>query len=210
MRFYCITSLLILLSALLFVVGCGDGVEDSEANILEPNEDFRFQNLPVLDNGSLIPPEEVPVITIEKTREDAHFYYWQLRATPAPTHEDLVVGVSGAPESLNPLPFYFGNRDFLYITILQNQNSSAEIKVPRRGYSLQIESTWDTIMSMIDAWSEFLDDELGGGRSTFQHHFPAVDLPPILTFDGYIIPQGFRFSYYLLGEPHSLEIPPKE
>ena len=207
MRFYYMT--LLLFSALLFIVGCGDSVEDSDANILETSAEPRFQNLPVLDNGSLIPPEDVPVITIEKTREDDDFYYWQLKADPAPTREDLVVGVSGAPESLNPLPFYFRHSDFLYITILQNQNSSAEIQ-GWRGDSLQIESTWDTIMSMIDAWSEFLDDELGGGRSTFRHHFPAVDLPPILTFDGYIIPQGFRFSYYLLGEPHSLEIPPKE
>lgn len=211
MRFYCITSLLILLSGLIFVVGCGDSVEDSDANILEPNEDFRFQNLPIQDGGSLIPPDEIPVITIQKTREDADFYYWQLRATPAPTHEDLVVGVSGAPESLHLFPFYFSNRDFLYITILQNRNSSAEIKVPRNdsAYSLQIESTWDTIMSMIDAWSEFLDDEIGTGTAR-QHHFPAVDLPPILTFDGYIIPKGFRFSYYLLGEPHALEILPQE
>ena len=209
MRFYCIISLLILLSALLLLSGCGESVEDSDANILEPNEDFWFQNLPVLDNGSLIPPEDVPVITIEKTREDDDFYYWQLKATPAPTREDLVVGVSGAPSELNPLPFYFRNSDFLYITILQNQNSSTEIKVPRREYSLQIESTWDTIMSMIDAWSELLDDEIGT-RSSGNHHFPAVDLPPLQTFDGYIIPQGFRFSYYLLGEPHSLEIPPQE
>ena len=203
MRFFHMT--LLLFSALLFIVGCGDSVEDSDANILEPNEDFRFQNLPIQDGGSLIPPEDVPVITIEKTREDDNFYCWQLKATPAPTRENLVVGVSGAPRELNPLPFYFRNSDFLYITILQNQNSSAEIKVSRRGYSLQIESTWDTIMSMIDAWSEFLDDEIGGGTAR-QHHFPAVDLPPILTFDGYIIPQGFRFSYYLLGEPHSLSV----
>ena len=203
MRFYHMTFLLF--SALLFAVGCGDSVEDSDANILEPSAEPRFQNLPVLDNGSLIPPEDVPVITIEKTREDADFYYWQLKADPAPTREDLVVGVSGGPRELNPLPFYFSNSDFLYITILQNQNSSTEIKVPRREYSLQIESTWGTIMSMIDAWSELLDDEIGTLTSR-QHHFPAVDLPPIPTFDGYIIPQGFRFSYYLLGEPHSLEI----
>ena len=64
-------------------------------------------------------------------------------------------------------------------------------------------------MSMIDAWSEFLLDEIGT-RTARQYHFPAVDLPPIPTFDGYIIPKEFHFTYYLLGESHSLEIPPKE
>ena len=193
MRFYCITSLLILLSALIFVVGCGDSVEDSEANILEPNEDFRFQNLPVLDNGSLIPPEEVPVITIEKTREDADFYYWQLRATPAPTREDLVVGVSVSARRLISPPFVTNKYPFMYVAILQNQNGSAEIRVPQSdsAYRLQIESTWIAIMSMIEAWSEFLDDELWGGqRTTYQPHFSAVDLPPIPLSDGYIIPKG--------------------
>ena len=210
MRFFHMT--LLLFSALLFILGCGDGVESSEANILEPNEDFRFQNLPIQDGSSLIPPDEIPVITIQKTREDADFYYWELRASPAPTRGDLVVGVSYGDYSFIPVPVWSSTHTFLHVAILQNQNSSAEIKVPRRdssAYSLQIESTWDTIMSMIDAWSEFLVDEIGT-RTARQYHFPAVDLPPILTFDGYIIPKGFRFSYYLLGELHSLEILPKE
>ena len=69
MRFYHMTLLLILFSALLFTAGCGESVEDSEASILEPNEDFRFQNLPIQDEGSLIPPDEIPVIMIQKTRE---------------------------------------------------------------------------------------------------------------------------------------------
>ena len=56
------------------MVGCSvDTVEESDANILEPSAAPRTQNLPVLDNGSLIPTEEVPVITIEKAREDADF-----------------------------------------------------------------------------------------------------------------------------------------
>ncbi len=211
MELYRITSLLILFFALLFTAGCGDGVEGSEANILKPSEDFRFQNLPIQDGGSLIPLDEVPVITIEKTREDADFYYWQLKADPAPTREDLVVGVYYGDYSFILVPFRSSGYTFLYVTILQNQNSSAEIKVPRRTfvYSLHIVSTWDTIMSMIDAWSEFLRREIGH-HTARQHHFPAVDLPPLPLFDGYIIPQGFRFSYYLLGEPQSLEIPPKE
>ena len=212
MKFYAIPSLLILFFALLFCAGCGESVEDSEANILDPLEDMRFQDLPVQEGGSLIAPNEVPVITIEKTREDADFYYWQLRATPVPTREDLVVGISYGDYRFIPVPFWSSTHKFLYVTILKNQNSSAEIKVPRRdshGYILQIESTWDTVMSMIDAWSEFLVSEIGT-RTARQYHFPAVDLPPLPLFDGYIIPQGFRFSYYLLGEPSSLEIPPIE
>ena len=96
MRFYHIT--LLLLPVLLLTVACSvDTVEDSDAGILDPTPtDFRFQNLPIIDGagGSLIPLDEIPVITIEKTREDDDFGYWQLRADPAPIHEDLVVGVS--------------------------------------------------------------------------------------------------------------------
>ena len=211
MKFYRITSLLILFFALLFILGCGDSVEDSDANILEPNEDFRFQDLPVQDGGSLIPPDEIPVITIQKTREDADFYYWQLKADPVPTRGDLVVGVSYGDYDFIPVPFWSSTHKFLYVTILQNQNSSAEIKVPRSGiaYSLQIESTWDTIMSMIDAWSTFLVREIGTGTAR-QHHFPAVDLPPLPLFDGYVIPQGFLFTYYSIGDPALLEIQPQE
>ena len=92
MKFYHMT--LLLLPMLLFVVGCGDSVEDSEANILDPNSaDPHFQNLP-LAGGSLIPLDEIPVVTIEKTREDDDFYYWQLKADPVPIHEDMVVGIS--------------------------------------------------------------------------------------------------------------------
>lgn len=78
MRFYHIT--LLLLPLLFFAIGCGvDSVEESDANILEPTSaDFHFQDFP-LEGGSLIRPEDVPVVTIEKTREDGEFFYWQLK-----------------------------------------------------------------------------------------------------------------------------------
>lgn len=62
---------LFLLPMLLFTIGCGMD-EDSDANILDPpSADFHFQSLPLARaGGSLIPLEEIPVITIEKTRED--------------------------------------------------------------------------------------------------------------------------------------------
>ncbi len=97
MKFYHMT--LLFFPMLLFVVGCGDSLEDSETNILDPNSaDPHFQNLP-LAGGSLIPLDEIPVITIEKTREDDEFYYWQLKANPVPIHEDLVVGITFQPGS---------------------------------------------------------------------------------------------------------------
>lgn len=101
MRFYQATLLLILFSLLLFTAGCGmDNVEESEADILDPvSTDFHFQDFP-LAGGSLIRPEDVPVVTIEKTREDGEFFYWQLKADPAPIHEDLVVGVVLVPQTL--------------------------------------------------------------------------------------------------------------
>ena len=86
--------LLILLPLLLLTIGCSvDTVEDSDADILEPaSTDFHFQDFP-LPGGNLIPFDEIPYVTIEKTREDNDFYYWQLKADPVPIHEDLVVGV---------------------------------------------------------------------------------------------------------------------
>lgn len=187
MRFYCITSLVILLSALIFVVGCGDSVEDSEANILEPRADFRFQNFPVLEKGSLIPPEEVPVITIEKTRqEDDDLVYWQLKADPVPTREDLVVGVGVGME---------GNVDYLlYVPILKFEKTSMEIFTCLwhliESTELSIVSTAAMIAGMHKNWS----------------WIP----PPRQIENGYVIPQGFLFTYYSRGEPSSLELPPKK
>ena len=35
-----------------------------------------------------------------------------------------------------------------------------------------------------------------------------MDMPIFQTFEGYILREGFRFSYYLLGESSSLELGP--
>lgn len=211
MKFYRITSLLILFFALLFTAGCGDGVEESDANILEPNAAPRTQNLPVLDNSSLIPTEKVPVITIEKTREDDDFYYWQLKADPAPTRADLVVGVS--------VPFdykdWFQNEghlfqtDKLYVPILKFEKTSMEFPFPveRWSWDIYIVDTWTMIGGMHEVWIEILDGMI---HSRDAAGLAAVDLPPIRIVNGYVIPRGFQFTYYSVGEPSLLEIPPKE
>jgi hypothetical protein len=46
MRIYAVFSVLFLLCGLV-VLGCGDSVEDSDAGVLEPDGDFRFQDLPL-------------------------------------------------------------------------------------------------------------------------------------------------------------------
>ena len=133
MRFFHMT--LLLFSALLFTAGCSmDTVEESDANILEPSAAPLTQNLPVLDNGSLIPPDEIPVITIEKTREDDDFYYWRLKADPAPTRADLVVGVDVEYAEYNDWlrdnGYIFDINSLLYVPILKFEKTSTEIPVP--------------------------------------------------------------------------------
>ena len=328
MRFYSITSLLILFSALLLTVGCGERVEDGDANMLQPSADFHFQNLPILDGGSLIPLDEIPVITIQKTREDADFFYWQLSADPAPTHEDLVVGISLSITGLEkedldkerPVVklknlrtddnffgdfavwnnvklkdreeefrlwsdsliiehsisrpdyiqfssqvqssatttisrhskdkgyFYDSRNSDLIIVIPRFKNTSLEFTLPhgfghvvwkkdatyrtyfhpddlpelpavdnpqRRipqsvfvvgevaedfilnfGFKLSVMSPWSTANKIIN--------------ETHISSFDAIDLPVLQTFDGYIIREGFAFSYYQLGEISSLVIPSEE
>lgn len=93
MREYRSISLLILCFVMPFVISCGESLEETDADILDPSEGFSFQDFPLVEGGSLIPADEIPVITLEKTREDADFYYWRLKADPVPTREDLVVGV---------------------------------------------------------------------------------------------------------------------
>lgn len=247
MRFYQMT--LFLLPMLLFTVGCGvDNVEESDANILDlASTDFHFQNFP-LAGGSLIPPDEIPVVTIEKTLEDDDFFYWQLKADPAPVHEDLVVGVKndgplaiftirvrfedGRIENIERKSKPFGRGVFV---IPKLQNTSQELKLPKSfgfkenetiqiwealegesnatvtedvstdmSYLLKVISCRDTLewITETDNW-EF---------DPFHREEPLalMDVPIFQTFEGYILREGFRFSYYLLGEADSLGIPPKE
>lgn len=216
MRFHIVFSVLLLLCGLA-ISGCGESVEESEATALAPEEDFRFQDLPLVEGGSLISPEEIPVITIEKTREDAENVWWRLKADPVPTQEDLVVGIrlrDSMFRRMIQLGYVFDNYGhsphLLYVAILKFENSSGEIRVPKLSHtsSLQIASLWGTIRSMIDDWTEFLADTVG--HRPEEENFSSVDLPPIRLSDGHIIPQGFRFSYYLLGETSELEIPAQE
>lgn len=309
MRFYQMT--LLLLPMLLLTVGCGvETVEESgvgDANILDPaSADFHFQNLP-LAGGSLIPPEEIPVVTIEKTREDAEFFYWQLKADPAPIHEDLVVSVFLVPHTLvffenvrtrreafwdaglaledqevtvqvslsqmwenfvnegyfprwggqwNPIAWTYGwgpsvwlaaaEWDPIVVVIPKLQNTSQEFKLPlsyvvdpahsgfikanelpelpplRRGadpaeaaeariwvdgtpivvdgpsmmrYHLNVSSPGETAAY------------IGNNRLLHAGEVRAhLDIPIFQTFEGYILREGFAFSYYSLGEAMELEL----
>jgi len=80
--------------AILVFLGCGDALE-KETNLLASEELYRFQALPILEDGSLIPLDEVPVVSVEIVTDDPAdgFFTWRLKANPVPTREDLVVVV---------------------------------------------------------------------------------------------------------------------
>lgn len=218
MRFYIICSLLFSLCLVLIFSGCGNSVEESDANVLEPDADFfRFQELPIVERGSLIPLDEIPVITIEKTREDAENVWWRLKADPVPTREDLVVGVLLPDHSAGWFAangYLFDDHGYspylLYVAIPKFENSSVEMRAPRRAsdYNLSVDTPWSTIVSMIEDWVEFLADTVA--HRPERENFASVDLPPIRLSNGYVVPQGFEFSYYLVGTPYSLEISDQE
>ncbi len=91
------------------MLGCSESTETEDKDY-----DISFQQLPLVDeHGNLIPDEEIPVISAEKTREDDTHFWWQLKADPIPTREDLVVLVE-IDESL------------LRLVIRKNENSSKE------------------------------------------------------------------------------------
>lgn len=254
MRFYQIT--LLLLPMLLLTVACSvDTVEDSDAGILDPTPtDFRFQNLPIIDGagGSLIPLDEIPVITIEKTREDDDFFYWQLRADPAPIHEDLVVGVNLPNDGTSTtdeieqlgglfiseeqsffnlgLPSiwigeaYFSARIFFSVVIPRFQNTSQELKIPqelrqplefaldffdinevRQRQEVEVHPT--LIISSFFHTARIIDvSNLGNNNEAVR--ITRMEMPIFQTSDGYILREGFAFSYYLLGESSSLALGP--
>lgn len=278
------TLLLILFPMLLLTVGCGvDSVEESDANILEPTSaDFHFQDFP-LAGGSLIPLEEIPVVSIEKTREDDEFFYWQLKADPVPIHEDLVVGVSlreyhppdlvrrdvfeiedyepeelevevrledGSIDKIHVFPddfihthlrnegYFQGTseigRAVVVIVIPKLQNTSQEFKLPisfgfKENKTLvvrlvprslegrlifeRITGTVTEDVSMDIRHSLRIMDS--GGTSEYIVHIARVlneqaialmDMPIFQTFEGYILREGFAFSYYQLGEAHQLDL----
>lgn len=200
MRIYAVFSVLFLLCGLV-VLGCGDSVEESDAGVLEPDGDFRFQDLPVVEGGSLIPPDEVPVIAIEKTREDAENIWWKLKADPVPSQGDLVVALGpNLPDDLELWPNrQAALKEGLLVSILKFENNSVEMK------TLRSQTDW-----RLEVYSFFNLE----GLIHFRHiHVPSAGFPRVPSFqldDGYVVPQWFVFSYYLPGTTFSLEIPAKE
>ena len=156
--------------------GCGESIEaENDALLLEPAWDFQLRELHI-DPGSLIRPEDVPVVSIEITRQDAENVWWRLTVNPAPTHEDLVVGVYNHNEERYVIP--------------KHQNHSMEYQQPRptefdhtvavSGTSGMLSTLWYELARYINATSDW-----GAG-----------DLPPFITDDGYAVPHGFKFTYY--------------
>lgn len=210
MRFYSVFSVMFLLCGLV-VLGCGDHLEESDADVLEPDEIFRFQELPLVEGGSLIPPEEIPVVTIEKTREDAENIWWRLKTNPAPSREDLVVAVNFPDLTLNSRDSNFDLEELhkigvgwfgrLLVSIPTFENSSIEMKSPRLHVDWALEVSHFTHLISNVATRQFAPAPL------------ALDKLPSHAFvlnDGYVVPQGFEFPYYLPGTTSSLEIPAME
>ncbi len=191
MRFYTFFSILFLLSGLV-ILGCGGDAEDNNANVLDPQNGLEGENSPIVN--SLIPRDEIPVITIEKTREDAENIWWRLKAAPAPSHGDLVVGLDREDWALSGDAAY----STMYVAILNFENTSMEIKYDKaKGSGSREIMRLNTTINY--ALNRFTDDGIG-----------ALDLPPFQLDDGYVVPQGFQFSYYLVGEPSELRLVPGE
>lgn len=116
--------------ALLCSLGCG---EQETSPLLDEDVSIRFQELPALEDGNLIPQEEIPVISVEMTRQDDEFFWWRLKAEPVPTREDLVVSVYAAGPYLSFYDFnptYLSIKAYKLIVIRKNQNGSKEFKAP--------------------------------------------------------------------------------
>ena len=178
----------------------------------KPSAVPRAQDLPVLDNSSLIPSDEIPVITIEKTREDDNFFYWQLKADPAPTRADLVVGLEVENAAYNDWlrdnGYIFDTNSLLYVPILKFEKTSTEIPIPipvRFSRDIAITHPWVMIGRLHEDWANLLDNMI----FQKQNGLTPADLPPIRVANGYVIPRGFLFTYYSVGEPSSLIIPPQ-
>ena len=74
----------------LVLCGCTERTEETDTPLLSEDLDPAFQLIGD-PKGSLIPPEEVPVVSVEITRQDAETNWWRLTAEPAPKDGDLVV-----------------------------------------------------------------------------------------------------------------------
>lgn len=192
---------------ILVFLGCGDALE-KDTNLLAPEEllaseePYRFQALPILEEGSLIPLDEIPVVSVELITEDPAdgFFTWRLKANPVPTREDLVM-----------LVYVSGWDRFEELFVIQkNQNSSKEVQtiipdlaeiqawiaernaiLPRlvgEGMSFSI-----SIQSQAEIGS-YLRAERGrmGIDSEFSERIFSRE-----TYDGYVIPPDFIFPYYL-------------
>lgn len=155
--------------------GCSETEMQTDVTPLPSGEDTRF-NIQHMVLGSLVPPEEIPVVTIEIVRQDDEHAWWQLTTAPVPIREDLVVMVR-----------QFGN---YFVVIPRHTNKSIEFQ------EVKGNSTYISIQSSEELVEHIFSDEDDG----FQRP------PLILTVDGYAIEEDFKFSYYHVGTPYNITI----
>ena len=89
----------------------------------------------------------------------------------------------------------------LLLSVPISENSSVEMKTPRLQGDLELEvKSFAVLVHRIHF------------RSVRDIHEPMTlaFVPSFELSDGYVVPQGFEFSYYLPGTASSLEIPAKE
>ena len=262
----------------LVLCGCTERTEETDTPLLSEDLDTSFQLIGD-PQGSLISPEDVPVVSVEITQQDAENVWWRLKAAPAPKDEDLVILAKKARITTTSTYTSYTGLDYL-VVIPKNEEHSAEFRavpdieawrfrdtgqfssrtpppgpfgvggVPDQCFIFVPEEDvgdyW-VLNSSRDEYIPVLQGEKvwNAEQELWEWIFPAADLancsvyrwvlynppgritvfvePPvsmieviveralsldlnnfgiqsILTSDGYVIPHGFQFSYYRVGD----------
>lgn len=121
-----LVSLSLLTLCGLVLCGCTERTEENDTPLLSEDLEPSFQLIGD-PRGSLIPPEEVPVVSVEITGQDAENVFWRLKAAPAPKYEDLVVRIKHD---------YPRNYSRFFVVIPKNKTHSAEFQ------SLRYSEAW--------------------------------------------------------------------
>lgn len=165
---------MIFITFCVVIIGCGDRLEDDTDLLASSETDIRFQALPVLEGGGLIPLEEIPVINIEIVHTDDEKIRWRLNATPAPIHGDLVICIDVEDADIEPTSAYRDKKpkyDFheeeyhteRAIVIRKNQKSSKEFEV-----SLSV-GEWQWVNK------QFHSTRIIGGTEIYSGHVASGD-----------------------------------
>ena len=257
----------------LVLCGCTERTEENDTPLLSEDLDTSFQLIGD-PQGSLIPPEEVPVVSVEITRQDAENVWWRLKADPAPKYEDLVVLIMMSKDGVFT--------DNFFVVIPRYKSHSVDLRASREkelwhwsfsrstigevGYRYRsgvyyvfvpeadVGDYWvqigDTLFVPVQQGEKLWNDELDRWEWKFSAYIRAVRywdvytpdntvsvqsaesminfavektssyLTPVSTFantgygmqsilteEGYVIPHGFQFSYYHVGDEAIITIP---